>query len=707
MLSRFELKRFRGLLPKLALIFAALVPVFYGAIYLGANWDPGARMNQLPVAVVNDDRPVDYEGERVQAGKDFTDRMVEQGNFQWHVVDDAEAERGLREGDYYLTVHVPSDFSANLVSGGGTDPKRAGITLRRNDANGFVIGSLVARAQDSITESVNQTAVEAYFRAVFGNLNKIRDGMVQARDGSVRLRDGLAQAKDGSAQLASGSADAATAGGQLRDGAGQLSTGMGQLQKGSADLSSGMAQLSSGSQDLANGAGQVAGGTQQLRDTVVPALQRVDRTLPTIQSDANAINTDVQSVTSTVGGRSQSISDDLSQLSGALDQLAAADPQVTQSQAYQDARQRLRDGQQRADNVTQRSAAIGQRSASLNSRVQQSNLSGDIQNAESKLNQLNSGAQQVATGANQLHRGIDTAEQGAGQLQAGINSAAGGAQQLATGSGQLADGLVKLKDGAAQLDNGNAQLLDGANQLVNGLNDGVNRLPVLNEQQTDNAVQVLSSPADVTTDVLNPANVYGRGLAPLFFSIALWVFGISGFLVMRPISGRLLAGRLHPLHLMLSAWIPFGTVALIGSMLMLGTVWVVLGLNPVHPLAAVLLTALVALTFSLIAHLLRMALGLPGSAALLVILILQLASTGGTYPKEVLPPFFQAINPIMPITYSIDAFRVVISGGLWSNFWRDVLVLLAIAAGAIVLDVLAVASRQRFAMKDLHPPLQN
>ncbi|NNG19709.1 YhgE/Pip domain-containing protein [Naumannella sp. ID2617S] len=707
MLSRFELRRFRGLLPKLALIFAALVPVFYGAIYLGANWNPAARMDHLPVAVVNEDIPVDYQGKHVQAGKDFTDSMLEKRNFDWHVVTAAEAERGLREGDYYLTVHVPSDFSANLVSGGGTDPQRAGITLRRNDANGFVIGSLVARAQDSITEAVDQTAVESYFRAVFGNLAEIRGGMVNARDGSVRLRDGLAQAKDGSAQLATGTSQAADAGAQLHEGAGQLASGMGQLQTGSQQLSDGMSKLSSGSQDLANGADQVAAGTQTLHDTVVPALQRIDGTLPQIKSDASTINTDVQSVTSTVGGSSQSISNDLSQLSSALDQLAAADPQVTQTKAYADARQRLRDGQQRAEAVTARSAAIGQRSATLNGRVQGSNLSGDLKTAESKLAQLNDGAHAVASGADTLHRGIVTADHGAGQLQAGINSAAGGAQQLNTGSGQLADGLVKLKDGAARLDTGNQQLLDGANQLASGLSDGVNRLPVLSPEQTDQAVQVLSSPADVRMDVLNPAGAYGRGLAPLFFSIALWVFGISGFLVMRPISGRLLAGRLHPLHVMLSAWLPFGTVAFTGGMLMLGTVWVVLGLDPVHPLAAIALTGLVALTFSLIAHLLRMALGLPGSAVLLVVLILQLASTGGTYPREVLPPFFAAINPFMPITYSIDAFRVVISGGLWSHFWRDVLVLLGIAAVAIVLDVTAVASRQRFRMTDLHPPLQH
>ena len=90
------------------------------------------------------------------------------------------------------TVDVPADFSQNLVSGSTNDPKRAEITLRRNDANGFVIGSVTGSAQDKITEAVNQTAVKSYFEAVFSNLQKIREGMISARDGSTQLATGIA-----------------------------------------------------------------------------------------------------------------------------------------------------------------------------------------------------------------------------------------------------------------------------------------------------------------------------------------------------------------------------------------------------------------------------------------------------------------------------------------------------------------------------------
>ena len=216
---------------------------------------------------------------------------------------------------------------------------------------------------------------------------------------------------------------------------------------------------------------------------------------------------------------------------------------------------------------------------------------------------------------------------------------------------------------------------------------------------------MLSSPADVTTTVDHPAGVYGRGLAPLFFSIALWVFGISVFLVVRPVSGRALAGRAGPVRLALTAWLPIGAIAVAAGWLMVGVVWAALGLDPVHPVLMMVVVTLAAVCFSAIAHLLRTALGTPGSSLLLVLLILQLSAAGGTYPPPLLPGFFAALHPYLPMTYLVDAFRVTISGGQIAHLVRDVVVLLVVAVVALGLGVLTVRRRQQFRMADLHPPL--
>lgn len=706
MLSRFELRRFNGFLPVAALLFALLVPVIYGAVYLSANWDPYGNLKNLPVAIVNDDQPVTYAGETIAAGRDITTQLVDQRTFDWRTTTKADADDGLSTGRYYLVMEIPSTFSSDLTSAASSAPHRAQLTLRRNDANGFVIGSVTASAQSKVENAVDKAAVDAYFKAVFANLGKMREGIAQAASGSQQLTDGLTKAKDGSTQLASGLTTADAGAGKLADGASQLNANMPALVSGASELSGGLGKLDSGSSTLASGASQVAGGTQQLYDTVVPALNQVIAVQGQVASDVGKVNTAVQTLNGTVNGASGRLSTDLGAASSALDQAAAANPTFASSQAYADAKAALQRASGRAATIEQTSSTIASDAATANAKVQSFVAQNTAVDAKSKLTTLNDGAHQVASGAAALHTGIASADAGAAKLSSGVGRVSDAVAQLSSGAGSLKGGLDKLNAGASSLDSGLGQLQSGSKELTDGLNSAVQQIPALTDQEATDAALVLSSPVNVTMDVQNQATYYGRGLAPLFFSIAMWVFGISGFLVMRPISGRLLAGRLYPLRLAIAAWVPVGSVAVAGALLMLGITWGALGLNPVNPAATVFLTVLAALVFSGIAHCLRMALGLPGSAALLIWLVLQLSSTGGTYPAAVLPPFFAALHPFMPISYTIDAYRVAISGGLWQHYLGDVAVLVGIGALAMALDVWAVGRRQRFRMADLHPPLE-
>lgn len=704
--ARFELRRFRGPLPKIALVFVLLVPLLYGAIYLTANWDPYGRLDRLPVAVVNEDQPVDFDGDTITAGDDFTHNLVDQRDFDWHEVDAAEAERGLREGDYYLTVHVPADFSADLTSGQGDDPQRAGIELRRNDANGFVIGSITNSAQASIEQAVDHAAVEAYFKAVFANLAEIRSGMGDAADGADTLSAGLADAKSGSGELSKGAKEARGGSRELAQGAKTLSTGLGTAKQGSTDLAAGLRTLDSGSDDLATGAGQVAAGTRKLNDTVLPPLTTIEQELPKIAKDAESATERLGVITEKATGASGSVASELGQADSDAAALAEKYPGLADDPAYQRLTSRLDAASGRADEIAQHAERADTVVDRINAAAgQESDLQEKIATGKEKLTALNDGAQSVASGAKELSSGIDSAVTGANDLAGGISDAADGAAALSTGATELDKGLGTLAGGARDLDRGLGKLKTGADELADGLHDGVRRIPAQSSDEQDEAAQVLASPTDVTMVVENPATYYGKGLAPMFFSIALWVFGISVFLVVRPITGRALAGRASALRQAISGWLPIGAIAVAAGWLMLGSVWAFLGLDPARPCTTIGLVTLGAVAFSAIAHLLRTALGTPGSSILLVWLILQLTASGGTYPAAILPDFFRVISTVMPMTYLIDAFRIGISGGLTSHLVRDVVILAACAVAALALCTLAVRRRQQFSMKDLHPPL--
>jgi putative membrane protein len=296
-------------------------------------------------------------------------------------------------------------------------------------------------------------------------------------------------------------------------------------------------------------------------------------------------------------------------------------------------------------------------------------------------------------------------DSGIGELNTGATTLDNGIGQLQLGAQQLDDGLGALSTGSQTLVTGLTDLNTGAQQLADELTAGAERIPTLAADQQSNAEQVLSSPADVQVTIDNPATVYGRGLAPFFFAIAIWVFGISVFLVMRPISGRALAGRASSARITVAGWLPVFGLAALGSLILLGVVWLGLGLDPVNIGGSIGLVLLAAACFTAIAHLLRTWLGVVGSALTLVLLMVQLTSAGGLYPVETLPAPFRAIHQLIPMTYLVDALRITFTGGPTDHLWRDVGVLTGFTLAAVGVCMLIVRRKRRFRMADLHPAI--
>jgi putative membrane protein len=716
-LASFELRRFKGPIPIIALLFLLLVPTLYGALYLWSNWDPYGKLDQVPVAVVNLDEPVDVNGKTVDAGNRMVAELQADPIFDWQFVSEDEAAQGLADGSYYLTVIIPEDFSANLVSGQGEDPQRAVVTLHRDDANGYVIGLLTASVQNQLEAAIDRAAIGAYFETVFANLNTIKTDVTNASaaatqlatgadtvaKGANDLSTGITTAKDGSAQLVTGLADSKAA-------SSALVTGSADAKAASASLVTGLTTLDTNAQNLSPTAQEVADGNSQLASDLGPALSALGPAIVTSQSAADAVST----TTSDVSFAQQTASADLTTSSEAVRALAEAYSRTP------DFDQTLIDGAINGTNAAitstnNVSVAVGSAStAANNNSTAASNLSntGDLSTASTNLTTLATGSAQVATGVDQLASGISTASSSASTVDSTLTDLNTGATAVDTGIGtlqlsaqQLDDGLGTLQTGSTTLVDGVTQLDTGANQLATQLTEAAARIPTLAPDQQANAQQVLASPADVQVAIDNPAVVYGRGLAPFFFAIAIWVLGISIFLVLRPINGRALAGRASTARVTLAGWYPVLGIAALGSLLLLGVVWLGLGLDPVNIGGSIGVVLLAAACFTAIAHLLRTWLGVVGSAITLVLLMVQLTSAGGLYPVETLPAPFRAVHNFIPMTYVVDALRISFTGGPIDHLWRDVGVLAGFTVVAVGLCMWVVHRRRTFRLRDLHPVL--
>ncbi|NUT38197.1 MAG: ABC transporter, partial [Hamadaea sp.] len=309
---------------------------------------------------------------------------------------------------------------------------------------------------------------------------------------------------------------------------------------------------------------------------------------------------------------------------------------------------------------------------------------------------------QAATAAAQIRRLPALIATGMAQ----VRLLAAGADQVASGADQLSSGIDEAADGSGELVTGLKQLVTGAQTLASGLADGAAQIPQLDEATRTSTAAVLGSPVDLTTVNLNPASLYGRGLAPFFFGIALWVFGLIAYQLMRPVNPTALAGITAAPTVALGGWLPAAGLGIAGAGVLYGVTDIGLGLSPRSAAGTLGLMILGVCAFLAIAHLLKLAFGVVGELLTLVLLMLQLTSAGGLYPVPTTPAPFQALHPLLPMTYLVDGLRITISGGQGAHLARDVLVLTGYLVGALLLAVLVVARQRRWSFGRLHPAVE-
>ncbi|MEE3752125.1 YhgE/Pip family protein [Mycobacterium intracellulare] len=550
-LAVLEFRRFRGPVRWLVPAGLSLIPLLYGSLYLWANWDPYGRTSQIPVAVVDQDRPAVANGQLIDAGEQFSQQLRASNAFQWHFTDARTAHNGLEHGRYYFTITVPPDFTQKLVSAQNPVPERAGMTITLNDANNFVAGIVAQAAKAELQEKINSAAHSAYASTLYSDLAQVKQQLKTASDGAHRLVDGTVLA-----------------------------------QQGSAALTQGIEALQSGAASVGAGAERV----QSVNAAADAAFERV------------------------------------------IDMVLALVP----------------DNQPRADEIKKALLA-----------------------AKNLSHTLTTGAGQVADGAKQISVSLQALDSGSRTLQ--------------TGADQSNSGAVDI-----------AKVID----------DTLHKVPDVNPAQTATAANVLGSPVGITMDNLNPAREYGRGFAPFFFAIALWVVGLLAYLFFRPINLRAFAGRVSALTVAVAGWLPVTAVTAVGGLILFGVVWLGLGLDPQRPVWMAGLLILAAGAFVSIDHFLRIAFGVIGSALSLALLIVQLTCCGGLYPVETTPAPFRAAHPVVPMTYLVDGLRVTVSGGLSGNLIRDALVLTGFSI-AFIAAAAFMARRQRiWTISRLHPQIE-
>ncbi|GAA4682950.1 YhgE/Pip domain-containing protein [Streptomyces chumphonensis] len=737
-LAALELRRFgRGRLPRAALVTIMLLPLLYGALYLWSFWDPYGRLDRIPVALVNEDSGARVEnpagdGERrVEAGDDLVEALRDSDTFAWHETTPEDAERGVREGRYYLSLTVPEEFSTKITSSSGDHPETGALRVRTNDANNYIVGQVARTVFSEVRAAASSKTSRGFYDNIFVAFSAVHDATQDAADGASELKEGIDEAKDGSGRISDGAEDAEDGSGELTDGVVRLDEGAGRLEDGARRVADGTQRLADkvngiaegvgpftreDGEDIATAAGKVAEGAEAARKHLDSLPEDAARAVRLTEAAAVGIEGlhELLCVPGAQGGDGGA--GEAAPPSGGADRpelpelpdlpadgpggtpapqgSVLTDEHCTDLARYAeysrggadtaaDVQEHI-DGYEDLDDLGKDLDAL--RDVALEVQEQAPHLGENVRKAVKQVNALNDGAQEVHDGTEELHSGLTRAAGGAGALESG---------------------LIELSDGADLLDGGMVNLADGSLRLAEGLHDGVEQIPDHSAQERADRSAVMADPVRLTSRGLHEAPNYGTGFAPYFVPLALWVGAMVAYMLMPALSRRALAAGAPALRTALASWLPVAAIGAVQASVLLAVLhWAPgLGLQMARPAGTLGFLLLVAACFTAIVQWLNARFGPAGRILVLVLLMLQLTSAGGTYPVQTSPDFFNAVHPYLPMTYVVAGLRHLITGGPLGPVWEGCAVLLAFTVAALAATAWTARRGSVWTLKRLHPEL--
>lgn len=715
-----QLLRTRKLLvPMIAILF---IPVLYAGMFLWAFWDPYANMDALPVAIVNLDEGAELEGKQLALGDELVDKLLDGNNFNIQEVSKADAEAGLKNQDYYIAIEIPENFSQHATTLLDENPEKLTIVYKPNEGFNFLSAQIGETAMERIRAEVNDKVASTYAEQLFDSINEMGTGFGDAADGAGELHDGASELAKGADDLKGYLETLASSTITLKDGSDKLAQGTTEAAKGAADLNKGIGALSTGVEDLRTGASKASTGASDLQSGITDYTAGVEKLRASYAQIAEkeaefgkAVGT-IKEKTAALNGSAQKLADasknvnaGINDLSEKLAPVLASLPEDQQA-GLKAALSQLQQGSAELSGgmseLSSGTAALSDGTAQLNSSASQ--LRDGHAQALTGLNELNGSSAKLVAGSSALTEGNGALAAGLDQLSEGVLKAQKGSSDLASGLNELNAGTGTLKEGTGTLASKSKELADGSAKLTDGMNELNEGTVTLQEKlaeanatagevnPNEKTYEMAASPVDVQKEGINEVPNYGTGFAPYFLSLGLFV-------------GALLVSIVFPLvepaikptgafGWMASKVSVLAIVGLVQALVAVGIIKGALGMETVNLPLFILTAIITSYTYIAIVQMLVSLLGDPGRFVAILVLILQLTTSAGTFPLELIPEPLQVFNTLLPMTYSVQAFKAAISTGDIAHLWASngVLIGFMVACLAITFGYFALVFKKRY-----------
>ena len=640
-------------------IVVMLIPLIYSFFYLKSYWNPYGNLSDMQIAVVNLDKGKDDKNQ----GNEFVQSLKDSDTFKICEVSKDEAQEGMKKGNYYATIEIPENFTECLESASTEDKQIAQVTYSPNQAKNYLSTQIVNSAVKTIELNLQSKIDKEIIANLASKLNEVPDSLQEISDGADTILNGTESLNDGIKQISDGTNTLSNSYKEFDEGVNSAYTGSKSLNSGISQVSDGVETLKNGGKSLDSAIDQINQGADQLSSQGAEGITELSTGVTDLNTGAKTLNDGVAEYVTGVNTLSENTEVFLNKLIKTADALGDnCDPTLkafaTQAQGFF-----AKDPKTNMNGFE--SVAVGGKKVTAGSNSLYAGTQKLAKGTE-KLGTLTNGIQslktaltQVKQGTTSLNNGIATLQNGTTQLSKGSESLETGLEKLSSSSSTVDNAISTLNEGSKTAYNGSNQLVEGVQTFKTSIDEGLQ--DTKEQLKSLNGIEEFGeNPVEFKTEEYGKVDSYGIAFTPLFLCIGLWVGALMAYVVLYyDHDERFGIFGMNAKNKILQNLIYLGLGAVEGLL----TGWLLkagLGYEIQNMALYYGSSILIGITFMSIIQFLIRNFGDIGKFLALIILVLQLAAAGGTFPIETIDKAFQAVSPYLPMTYSIKLLREVL-----------------------------------------------
>ncbi|NYE05928.1 putative membrane protein [Bacillus niacini] len=567
-----------------------------------------------------------------------------------------------------------------------------------NEGANFLSAQIGETAMKEIKAEISKEIVATYSESIFEKVTEMGDGLAQASEGAGQLNDGSAELNKGAGQIKENLQTLASKSIEFEQGINSAAAGTTEIAKGTAAIQQGLQQADDKLSLLVTGTEKAQAGAEQIKQELPAGIaagisSQLSGSTEKLNEGINQFETQLNA------GLSSQIADQMiaqqtakmQELAGALIAKGVPAETVSEIMAQQTAPAKTEVQQQVAQAIT---PGLHQGFTQFKTQVN-GQLQGATSGLESQLkkqtdpvfDQLIGGIGEINANQVKFQQGIHQLYTGSTELTTGANQLTAGMGELSAGADKISEGTGKLAEGSTELQAGTKKLQDGTSELNEKLSEGAEAANSV--KADDDTYDMMGEPVKVDKNEINNVPNYGTGFAPYFVSLGLFV----GALIISIVFG-LREPAVKPASAPQWFFGKLGVITIIGVLQALLVDFVLLfglGMKVQSVPLFIVTTILTSMVFVTLIQMLVTSLADIGRFIAILILIMQLTTSAGTFPLALIPEALQPFNAFFPMTYTVQAFKAVISSGDFAYMWQNNIILLAYMAGFMLVTFIYLA----------------